>query len=171
MSSKLSVVALIALCALGCGGAQTPAETELESAETVSDPHAGMAGGMLGVDEQPASITLAPEVAAMWPAVRIRLVDRGTGEESVFDLQLGEPAPLADSGLTVRVEAFVPDFVMDAGGITSRSVDPNNPAAKVLIVEEGKMDYTGWLFGAMPEIHPYPHERYQLLLVEGIRSE
>jgi hypothetical protein len=57
---------------------------------------------------------------------------------------------------------------MDDDGITSRSADANNPAAHVVITEEGVDDYEGWLFAAMPEIHPFPHARYQVLLVEGI---
>ena len=60
---------------------------------------------------------------------------------------------------------------MDEGGITSRSADANNPAANVVITEEGAEDYEGWLFAAMPGIHPFPHEQYQVLLVEGLPAE
>ena len=62
-------------------------------------------------------------------------------------------------------------FVMDESGITSRSADPNNPAVRVVISENGAVDYEGWLFAAMPGIHPYPHERYRVLLIEGIAAE
>ena len=60
---------------------------------------------------------------------------------------------------------------MDESGITSRSTETHNPAARVVISEEGMADYEGWLFAAMPEIHPFPHDRYQVLLVEGIPAE
>ena len=113
-------------------------------------------------------ITVAPEIAAAWKGIRVQVVEFETGDAQVLDIPLGDTVELGDSGLTLTAHAFVPDFVMDEGGITSRSADPNNPAARVLISEGGAVDYEGWLFASMPGIHPYPHERYQVLLVEGI---
>ena len=43
---------------------------------------------------------------------------------------------------------------MDEGGIMSRSAETQNPAARVVITGDGAADYEGWLFAAMPEIHP-----------------
>ncbi len=116
-------------------------------------------------------ITVLPEIAAAWSGVRVQVVEFETDDAQVFDIVLGDTVELGDSGLTLTAHAFVPDFVMDEGGITSRSADPNNPAVRVLISEDGAVDYEGWLFASMPGIHPYPHERYQVLLVEGIPAE
>jgi len=113
-------------------------------------------------------LSLDPAIADAWSAIRIRLVDSESGDEQEFVVEIGQILELGDSGLSLAVQGFVPDFVMDEGGITSRSADPNNPAARVLISEDGVVDYEGWLFAAMPGIHPYPHERYRVLLVEGI---
>jgi len=116
-------------------------------------------------------ITVAPEIAAAWSGVRVQVVELETEDAQVFDIVLDDTVKLGDSGLTLTAVAFVPDFVMDEGGITSRSADPNNPAVRVVISEDGAADYEGWLFAAMPGIHPYPHERYRVLLVEGIAAE
>jgi len=116
-------------------------------------------------------ITLAPEIAAAWSGIRLQVVESETGDAEAFDIHLGDTVELGGSGLTLTAVAFVPDFVMDEGGITSRSADPNNPAVRVIISEDGAVDYEGWLFAAMPGIHPYPHERYRVLLVEGISAE
>jgi len=113
-------------------------------------------------------ITVAPEIAAAWSGVRVQVVETETGDAQAFDVPLGETAVLGNSGLTLTAVAFVPDFVMDESGITSRSADPNNPAVRVVITEDGAADYEGWLFATMPGIHPYPHEQYRVLLVEGI---
>ncbi len=116
-------------------------------------------------------ITVAPEIAAAWSGVRVQVVESETENAEAFDIPLGDTVELGGSGLTLTPVAFVPDFVMDEGGITSRSADPNNPAVRVVISEAGAVDYEGWLFAAMPGIHPYPHERYRVLLVEGIPAE
>jgi hypothetical protein len=116
-------------------------------------------------------ITVAPEIAASWSGVRVQVVEFETDDAQVFDISLGDTVELSDSGLTLTAVAFVPDFVMDEGGITSRSADPNNPAVRVVISENGAVDYEGWLFAEMPGIHPYPHERYRVLLIEGIPAE
>ena len=89
----------------------------------------------------------------------------------MIEVPLGEKVALGESGLTLSADTFVPDFVMDEGGITSRSAETHNPAVRVVISEAGVADYEGWLFAAMPEIHPFPHDRFQVLLVEGIPAE
>ena len=60
---------------------------------------------------------------------------------------------------------------MDDSGITSRGAEPTNPAVRVVITEAGQESYEGWLFATMPEIHPFPHDRYGVFLVEGIPTK
>lgn len=167
------VIALaLALVLAGCGAGSDTAQPETQ-AMPEDNVHANAAGssmpGMMGgVNTE---IRLDPEIAAAWSGIRVRVVDSETGDDQTIDVPLGENVALGDSGLTLSTDTFIPDFVMDEGGITSRSAETLNPAARVVISEEGVADYEGWLFAAMPEIHPYPHERYQVLLVEGIPAE
>ena len=116
-------------------------------------------------------ITVSPEIAAAWTGVRVRLIDRETGTEETFEIPLGGADMLGDSGLVLSAGAFLPDFIMDERGISSRSPEPINPAVRVVISGDGIGDFEGWLFAAMPEIHPFPHDRYQVLLVEGIPAD
>lgn len=176
--ATLLVIALLA--ALGCGGSQTPTGEQPDTAAAPQampddDVHAramgeGMGGGMGGGGIN-AELSLDPEIADDWQAIRVRLVELSSGAESVHEVPLGGEAALGESGLTLKAVTFVPDFVMGEDGITSRSAEPNNPAARVVIIEEGQPDYEGWLFGAMPGIHPYPHETYGIVLVEGVPAE
>ena len=178
-SNTLILIALLA--AFGCGGSATPSADDVETVATPDgmpddNAHAGAMGqAMDGATHQGvgvnAEITLDPEIADDWRAIRIRVVELSSMEESFHDVVIGEEAPLGDTGLTLRAVAFIPDFVMSLGGITSRSAEHQNPAARVVIVEEGKDDYEGWLFGAMPEIHAYPHELYGVMLSEGVPAE
>ena len=161
----------LVLAACGAPTGEQVDLTEVTDSMPDDDVHAGamkeaMGGGMGGALNT--EIIVAPEVAAAWSGVRVQVVDSETGDAQVLDIPLGKTVELGDSGLTLTAHAFVPDFVMDEGGITSRSADPNNPAVRVLISEDGAVDYEGWLFASMPGIHPYPHPQYRVLLVEGI---
>ena len=175
MHNSKTVILITLLAALGCGGSATlPADdvdaTAAQDAMPGDDVHASAMGQHQGVGIN-AEITLDPEIADDWRAIRIRVVELSSMVETFHEIAIGEEAPLGDSGLTLRVVTFIPDFVMSEGGITSRSAEQQNPAARVVIIEEGKDDFEGWLFGAMPEIHAYPHELYGVMLSEGVPAE
>ncbi len=169
MRDLFVIVLAVPLILAGCGAGSDTAETDVQTmpdddvhATAMSESMGGMMGG-LNTD-----IRLDPEIAGAWTGIRVHIVDSETSEGQMIDIALGETVALGDFGLTLSADTFLPDFVMDEGGITSRSAETHNPAARVVIAEEGKADYEGWLFAAMPEIHPFPHDRYQVLLVEGI---
>jgi hypothetical protein len=115
-------------------------------------------------------ITMTKEVAAAWRGAIIQVAGH-EGEPQRYDLPFGEAVALGDTGLKATALAFVPDFVMGEDGISTRSADAVNPALRLRVTEEGKADYEGWLFAAMPGIHPFPHETYSILLADGLPSE
>jgi hypothetical protein len=167
-----AVMLTLSLILVGCGAGSDTAETEVQAMPD-DDVHAAamgesMGGMMGGLNTE---ISLDPEIAGAWSGIRVHVVDSETGDGLIIDVVLGETVALGDTGLTLSADIFVPDFVMDETGITSRSAETHNPAARVVITEEGMADYQGWLFAAMPEIHPFPHDRFQVLLIEGIPSE
>ena len=173
MRYLFAIALTLPLILVGCGGSSDTTETAVQAMPD-DDVHAtdmggGSMGGMMGGLNT--EISLDPEIASAWSGIRVHLVDAETGDGQMVDVALGETVPLGDSGLTLSADAFVPDFVMDEGGITSRSAETQNPAARVVIAEEGSANYEGWLFAAMPEIHPFPHSRYHVLLVEGIPAQ
>lgn len=160
----LLVIAALPLLG-GCGGPPGgPAPAPSPAAAT--PPGATLpAAAPAGLD---AEILLSPEIAAAWRAVRVRVVDGESGEERLFEVPVGGADLLGASGLVLSVEAFVPDWVMDERGITSRSAEPHNPAARVVISEDGVAEFSGWLFAAMPESFVFEHPRFRVLLVEGV---
>ena len=170
MRQLLVITLALVLAACGAG-----TETEQAEVQTMPDDdvHSTAMGGSMGgmMSGLNTEISLDPEIAAAWTGIRVHVVGTESGEGSLFDVALGETIDLGDSGLTLTVDVFGPDFVMDERGITSRSPDTHNPAARVVIAEQGMADYEGWLFAAMPEIHPFPHDQYRVLLVEGIPAE
>lgn len=175
-----AIVAVIVLAA--CSGqppepdatVETPQDSQAMAAGPPDDDiHRGVAprSAMGGATAMNREITLDESIRAAWTGIRVRVVERDTGAGSTFDVDLGADLRLGDSGLVLTAHDFVPDFVMDDNGITSRSADPANPAARVTLSEAGREPYTGWLFAAMPEIHPFPHERYRVVLVQGLAHE
>ena len=164
----LTLVLVVALA--GCGAktysaAESPANDQAIPNDIAHAP--AMGGMMAGLNT---NIAMDPSIEGAWSGVRIRVVEIETGEEQFFEIQVGGADVLGDTGLVLTAQTFIPDFIMDENGITSRSAETNNPAVRVLISGESTGDYEGWLFAKMPEIHPYPHAQYQVLLVEGIPS-
>ena len=144
---------------------QMAAEMPDDDAHSTAMAEAVGGGAMGGLNTK---LIVDPEIASAWSGIAVQVVDHKGGNMNRFAVDLGESVALGGTGLTLTAQTFVPDFLMGDDGITSRSADANNPAAHVMITEEGVDDYEGWLFAAMPEIHPFPHDRYQVLLVEGI---
>lgn len=161
------VAPALLLIAWACGGqpADEPDSTAAENPAAEATSATVFAAGASDFDAEP---SVAPEIAAAWSGVRILVIDRDDGTDATFDIPLGGADLLGDSGLVLSAGMFLPDFIMDENGITSRSPEPLNPAVRVVISEDGMEDFEGWLFAAMPDFKPYPNARYQVLLVEGI---
>jgi hypothetical protein len=183
----VSIVCLVACFGAGC--ADAPEETTQEAEPTAEsmtahgsvngmpddDVHSQAMGQMMGSPDHNMGINrtvnLSDDIRSAWKGVKIRLVDTTENDEQLFDIDLGTTAELGDSGLSIAVSTFIPSFVMDQGGITSRGSEPDNPAVRAVITEEGSEPFEGWLFAGMPDIHPFPHERYAVFLVEGVPAD
>lgn len=158
-------------------GAVGPATAEGQMPD--DDIHRGLAGTpggamtgdpshTMGINRE---VTLSDEVRDAWSGVRVRVVETETGESEVYTVPLAEPTALGTTGLVAEAHLFVPDFVMGEEGITSRSAAPDNPAARVTIAENDEAAFEGWLFADMPDVHPFVHDRYRVLLEEGVPAD
>lgn len=137
--------------------------------ESAGDPHSSMTGMMGGALNR--EVVLDDAIRNAWRAVRVEVAELESGVAQQVEVPLGETVALGDTGLTLEAQLFIPDFVMNENGVSTRSPEPNNPAAKVVIREAGAEDYEGWLFATMPGIHPFPHETYRVTLVAGVPAE
>lgn len=195
MRSQLIVMTLVALVAVGCGqksadktaanepeaqaahqgvpadaGSESPSDMPQDATHQKAMAEGGMSGmqGGMGVNTE---IQLDPAVKAAWKAVRLEVIEQKSGAKEVVEASIGSPQTLGSSGLSVTVDTFVPDFVMGADGIGTRSPQPNNPAAHVVILEDGKTVFDGWLFAKMRDIHPFVHDAYKVFLVKGVPAD
>lgn len=163
------IAIVIAAATVGCGGGAPTADpgTATGTPTPAADPMSSAIhdGSAVNTD-----VLLSDEIRAAWGAIKVRVVNSTTGEATEAIVPIGASTKLDDTGLTLEPLVFVPAFVMDDQGITSSSADPTNPAARVRITEDGMEDYEGWLFAATPEIHPFPHATYSVVLVEGVEK-
>jgi hypothetical protein len=137
-----------------------------ERAVDTAEGGAGMNAGP-GADV-PTRLEVPPEVAQAYSGIQIAWKDKDGGKEGVIEVPLGGTAPLPDPSLVVRADVFLPAFTMGGGAITSDGVEPQNPAARITVLDKGKEIFAGWIFTRFPDVHPFTHPRFQLLLQGGV---
>jgi hypothetical protein len=115
-------------------------------------------------------VQMPPEIVAQWPRVKLRVGPKNAAGSEVV-VGVGEKKKLAGTPLEIEVLAFVPAFKMTGDAVITEGAEATNPAAKVIIREAGKPDWTGWLFANMPDVHRFEHDIYQVILLAGIRRE
>jgi len=81
---------------------------------------------------------------------------------------IGTQFAIPNTGLSIKVDNFLPHFTMDGTTHTSASNEPKNPAAQVRIYEGDKEIFKGWLFSLYPTTHALQHPKYGFTLVDFI---
>jgi len=117
----------------------------------------------------PTRLEVPPEVVKAWSGIRLHWKDSANGKDGTLDVPLGGSAPLPFSDIQVRADVFLPAFTMTGDAITSSSIEPENPAARIAVVEKGKSLFEGWVFTRFPDVHPFQHPRFSLRLEGGVR--
>jgi hypothetical protein len=165
---------LAALLCLACQergrpepGVMMAVSHESEAPQTGAGTETG--AGSPGAPKVPTRLVVPPEVAKTYSAIRLTWKDSGSGKEGAVDVPLGGSARLPNSEMEVRSDVFLPAFTMAADEITSQGVEPNNPAARITVVEKGSEIFSGWIFTNFPDVHPFQHPRFSLRLAGGVR--
>ncbi len=122
------------------------------------------------------NVVVPPEVTEKWLGVTISVDDKKENKQTDYNVESGGEFNIPDSGLTVKVGPFLPDFKMSGAVITSASSEPNNPAVGITVFDDGKKVFpptgeVGWLYSKFPTIHSFQHERYGLILKAGTKKE
>ncbi|MDO8282628.1 MAG: hypothetical protein Q7U10_08425 [Thermodesulfovibrionia bacterium] len=115
-------------------------------------------------------------VKSGWTDVVLILKDKEMGKEKEYKVRIGEKFNVPDSDLVVKVGSFLPDLTIDGNIITSASNEAKNPSVGIVVYEKGSQIFPksgkewGWLYANLPTIHAFEHERFGLLLKEGIKN-
>jgi hypothetical protein len=107
-------------------------------------------------------------VKGKWQAVKLQVGKKAGGTPQTITVGLGADTAVPGSTLKIRVSEFLPALQVKDNEITSGSNDPNNPAALVTIWEGETQVFHGWLFSKFPDMQPFEHPSYRVILAEGV---
>jgi len=138
------------------GGAPMPASRPVDAAHSTDFKHAKSG--------KPSQLNIPAEVKAKWKAVELAYSGKNIPQRKV-QVPIGGESGIDQSGLLVRVIAFVPAFQSDAGTVTSASNNPENPAVLVQLVDKAQVLSEGWVFQKYPDFNTYKSEKLQLQLL------
>jgi hypothetical protein len=156
MRQIFKVLAIAVMATVAVAGCKK--KEEMPPAEGMP-PH-----GMM--EQKAAPVVVVPDSEkGKWKAVKLAVADKSSGKSTVYDVEIGKVFPVPNSDLVITVEHFLPDFTMDGNIRTSKSDEPKNPAAQVLITEKGKEVYKNWLFALLKSPHVFEHSKYDITLV------
>ncbi len=116
-------------------------------------------------------VIVPEEIAKSWKAVKLTIEDKKLNKKETHTVNLNSDFKIPDSDLTIKAGYFLPDFKMDSLSITSVSNKTKNPALNISIRNNEGEVFRGWLFSLHPTIHPFKHDRFSVVLAEGVKSE
>ena len=162
---KRILVILLMSAAFACRerGRPDPNIRMATSHERTADAAQSEAGGTV-----PTKLVVPPEVTTAFQGIQIGWKDSQGGQAGVIEVPLGGAAAIPGTDLHVRADVFLPAFTMTAEEITSTGTAPENPAARIAVIQGDKEVFAGWIFKRFPEVHPFQHPRISLALEGGV---
>jgi hypothetical protein len=152
---------------------KTPEETKPVAIEHESTGHEGMMGhegmGDIDIPKIEKQVVVPEAVKTKWTSVSIAVTDKSSGKSVSYQVKPNSEFEIPNTHLKLKIGAFLPDFSMGGGEITSQSTEPNNPALQVTINERDVEKYSGWLFSKFSDVHAFEHEKYSIVL-EDIKT-
>ena len=131
----------------------------------------GQPGAMPQMGGGPEKKIVVPDaVKGSWKAVKIEVEYKDKKSKKQFTVPVNSEFKIPESDLVIKTGDFLPHFTMAADSITSSSNNPENPAARIAVLQDQKEIFHGWLFAKFPAVHPFQHEKYGVTLVEGIKK-
>ncbi|NVO00249.1 MAG: DUF2155 domain-containing protein [Geobacteraceae bacterium] len=110
---------------------------------------------------------LVPDnVKGKWKSVKLSIMDKEQNKEGYVTIEVGKTMKVNGTNLVIKVESFLPHFIMDGTTLTSSTNTPKNPAVLVHITENGQDVFKGWLFTLYPNTHASQHARYGFGLID-----
>jgi hypothetical protein len=123
-----------------------------------------------------AHVVVPDSVKGRWSGAKIVVEDKFTKSKHEYTVKLDSDFKIPSTDLSVHVGDFLPDFRMDGLNLTSASNNPVNPALAIRVFEKGKQIFPapgkewGWLFAKVPSVHPFEHQKYGIILKEGVKK-
>ncbi|MDR2884878.1 MAG: DUF2155 domain-containing protein [Deferribacteraceae bacterium] len=169
MKKIFLIVIVVSMAAFIAGCSQnakkdTSAAATAPATTTAQEPAAPAA-----VVADKASETVLPELTALYAGVTLKVTNLKDNSTEELVIPFGADTKLGKSPLTVKVVQFMPDFVINEGGYASKTLEPNNVGAKV-IISGAEPAFNGWLFASYPDIHPYESAEFKVILINAVKK-
>ena len=119
----------------------------------------------MGIKMGKSQVVIPEDVNKVWKSVNIEVLNKESNESKKFDIDIGKELTIPNSNIKLKVESFLPSLTIIGNTITSSSNEPKNPAARILIIENDKEIFHGWLYQRFQMIHPFQHPKYKVTLV------
>lgn len=78
---------------------------------------------------------------------------KGEAKEKKYQVGVGESFEIEGTNTRVKVNRFVPDFMIDGGKVASRSDRLVNPAVELIVWNDKMPRYSAWIFQKHPDFH------------------
>jgi Uncharacterized protein conserved in bacteria (DUF2155) len=150
----MGLICLLAIVS-GCSKKEEPKKPQ-EDATSAKDT----------VVRKQTEVSVPDNIKGKWKSVKISIMDKEKNKEGFVVIDIGKTMKINGTNLTITVENFFPQFIMDGTTLTSGSNIPKNPAAQVHITENGQEVFKGWLFTLYPNTHASQHSKYGFGLVD-----
>jgi hypothetical protein len=140
-------------------------------------PPGQMPSGQMPMMPQGKTQVIVPaSVKGHWTGAIIVVEEKNTKAKHEYTVKLNSDFKVPNTNLKIHVGDFLPDFRMNGLSLTSASNQPVNPALSIRVFENNKQIFPapgrqwGWLFSKVPSIHPFEHQKYGIILKEGIKK-
>lgn len=110
-------------------------------------------------------VKLSKEVMAKWNEVQLEITDGASKKKDKLTVKVGASVALKNPAFKLKIEAFVPDYMITEDHIESRTNEADNPAVLVALLEGDKVVAKGWIFKALPDFNSYTDQRFPVVLV------
>ncbi|MCX5895922.1 MAG: cytochrome c biogenesis protein ResB [Proteobacteria bacterium] len=98
--------------------------------------------------------------------VLIRVTHKNSGKQEELNLKAGSSTRIAGTAYEIRLDQFLSDFSMDSQGKPfNRSSKLNNPAAHLTVLNQGKEEYSTWVFAKFPDFHKKEVQQFDFSFV------
>lgn len=171
MLKKSAAVLIVFVLAVSFGACKKKEEKPM-----MPQGHPGMESGMppagmpttQTMPKVERKVMVSKEVTAKWKAVKLAVANKAAKTTEEHTVPIGTELAIPNTKMTVKVLAFLPDFKMSDKEYYSASDKPNQPAAQVVVTENGKEIWANWLFAMQPGVHPFQHENIGIVLIGGV---
>lgn len=164
-NGKYPIIFAIAISlTIGTGCKKKNEETALPASAATKKEQPRVVEQTPATDNKEENVAVPDSVKGKWKDVQIEVLNKQTNQKNAVVIPIGGETSIPDSTLKIRVENFLPEFSIDGTNITSVSNDPKNPAVQIVVKEDGKDIFRGWLF-ALYSSTQFEHPGYSLTLV------